>query len=93
MTEVKKESLVSVKKPPVHGMKWNRLGASKDPEFKTKYLLCKRGKDGQPPYYTLGNLRSKTEAETGLVYLFHDESVGEASNDFTYFAEIKPPVD
>lgn len=94
MTQVKEQPTeTKTRKPPVHGMKWLRLGTNKDPEFKTTYLLYRWGKDEALPYYSTGTLRSKTEGESNIVYLFHDEKTGEASADFTHYCHPKPPAD
>lgn len=75
------------RKPPVHGMKWIKLGNGKDPEFRTEYILFRKA----DKYVTTGKLRSKTEGESAIAYSFHDDKTGETSDLFTHYCEIKPP--
>lgn len=87
------------RKPPVHGMKWKRLGVDKEPAFDELYLLCNEKEIGQSDSaYALGLLQAVTAQKDGKEYSFNTGyDSGEAKDIvvtcYTHFCEIKPPIE
>lgn len=96
MTTETKSTQPAVIKPRNTGMKWQKLGEAKDPEFLDDLLLHRKKTDGNPDYYK-GYLKSISITDRGKVYSFvvgrNHEGEEVEVDDFTHFAIPKPPVD
>lgn len=95
MTTETKSTQPAVIKPRNTGMKWQKLGEAKDPEFDKQLFLY--DPDEQKEYYTSGYLVSIESKSEGKVYTFEmgytDTGALVTSKTVTHFAIPKPPVD